>query len=131
MAVGGSILIIVWHVLSNEHARDNDLGSDYYDTKINPQRRVRNHVRELRALATPSPSALPPDKPSTTDLDGPNHRPSIQARVVILDFRISSGRGRCGLPGRAPSMPGAIESTDRRARRSRGFWRPRRPALAG
>ena len=50
VAVGRSILIIVWHLLSDEHARFTDLGSDYYDRRTNPQRRVRNHVRELQAL---------------------------------------------------------------------------------
>jgi transposase len=50
VAVGRSILMIVWALLSEDNARFADLGSDYYDSRTNPQRRVRNHVRELQAL---------------------------------------------------------------------------------
>lgn len=50
VAVGRSILMIVWALLSEDDARFADLGSDYYDSRTNPQRRVRNHVRELQAL---------------------------------------------------------------------------------
>jgi transposase len=60
VAVGRSTLIIIWHLLSDDQARYNNLGSTYYDSKINPHRRVRNHVRELQALGytvTLSPAA--------------------------------------------------------------------------
>ena len=30
--------------------RSNDLGSGYYDARINPERKKRNHIRELEAL---------------------------------------------------------------------------------
>ena len=50
VAVGRSILMIVWALLSDEDAHYVDLGSTYYDSRTNPQRRVRNHVRELQAL---------------------------------------------------------------------------------
>jgi transposase len=50
VAVGRSILMIVWALLSDDDARFVDLGPDYYDSRANPQRRVRNHVRELQAL---------------------------------------------------------------------------------
>jgi transposase len=50
VAVGRSILTIVWVLLSDADARYVDLGTDYYDSRTNPQRRVRNHVRELQAL---------------------------------------------------------------------------------
>ncbi len=42
--------MIVWALLSDEDAHFVDLGSGYYDFRTNPQRRVRNHVRELQAL---------------------------------------------------------------------------------
>lgn len=60
VAVGRSILIIIWHLLSEQGTRYVDLGSGYYDSETNPQRRVRNHVRELQALGytvTLSPAA--------------------------------------------------------------------------
>src|SRR3954453_8472174 len=50
VAVGRSILTIVWQLLSDEDTHFVDLGSGYYDSRTNPQRRVRNHVRELQAL---------------------------------------------------------------------------------
>jgi transposase len=50
VAVGRSILIIVWYLLSDPDARFHDLGADFYDTRINPERRKRNHIRQLEAL---------------------------------------------------------------------------------
>jgi transposase len=50
VAVGRSILMIVWHLLSDDEARFVDLGSDYYESRVNLNRRTRNHVRELQAL---------------------------------------------------------------------------------
>jgi transposase len=50
VAVGRSILVIVWHLLSDPNARYQDLGSDFYDTRIGPERKKRNHVRQLEAL---------------------------------------------------------------------------------
>jgi transposase len=60
VAVGRSILVIVWALLSDDNAHFVDLGSDYYNVHTNPQRKVRNHVRELQALGymvTLSPAA--------------------------------------------------------------------------
>ena len=50
VAVGRSILVIVWHLLGDDNAHFRDLGSDYYDSRINPERKKRNHIRELQAL---------------------------------------------------------------------------------
>jgi len=50
VAVGRSILVIVWHLLSDPETRYHDLGSGYYDSRINPERKKRNHIRELEAL---------------------------------------------------------------------------------
>jgi transposase len=50
VAAGRSILVIVWHLLSDPDARYRDLGSDFYDTRIGPDRKKRNHVRQLEAL---------------------------------------------------------------------------------
>jgi transposase len=50
VAVGRSVLIIVWHLLSDPDAHYQDLGPDYYDTHTNQQRAKRNHVRQLEAL---------------------------------------------------------------------------------
>ncbi|MFI7232485.1 IS110 family transposase [Nonomuraea angiospora] len=50
VAVGRSILTIVWHLLSDPNARFIDLGAAFYDTRIGPERKKRNHVRQLEAL---------------------------------------------------------------------------------
>lgn len=50
VAVGNSILTIVWHLLSDPDARFHDLGADYYDTRINAERRARNLATALEAV---------------------------------------------------------------------------------
>jgi transposase len=50
VAVGRSILVIVWHLLSDPTVRYCDLGPGFYDTRVNAERRKRNHVRQLEAL---------------------------------------------------------------------------------
>jgi transposase len=50
VAVGNSILTIVWHLLSDPDARFHDLGADYYETRINTERRARNLAAALEAV---------------------------------------------------------------------------------
>jgi transposase len=50
VAVGRSVLTIIWHLLSDPEARFHDLGADSYDTHTNTERRKRNHIRQLEAL---------------------------------------------------------------------------------
>ena len=50
VAVGRSILVIVWAMLSDDDAHFIDLGPDHYATRTNPERKVRQHIRELQAL---------------------------------------------------------------------------------
>jgi transposase len=50
VAVGRSILVIVWHLLADPTARFHDLGADFYDTRSNADRKKRNHIRQLEAL---------------------------------------------------------------------------------
>ena len=47
-ATGRSMLVIIWHLLAGTPYAE--LGSDSYDTRINPERRKRNHIRQLEAL---------------------------------------------------------------------------------
>jgi transposase len=49
-AVGRSILIIIWHLLSDPEARFADLGPDWHDTHTDRDRKIQAHVRQLRAL---------------------------------------------------------------------------------
>ncbi|HYO17677.1 MAG TPA: IS110 family transposase [Dermatophilaceae bacterium] len=50
VAVGRSILTIIWYLLQDDTAYFRDLGPGYYDSRINPERKRRNHIRELEAL---------------------------------------------------------------------------------
>jgi hypothetical protein len=50
VAVGRSILVIVWHLLANDDATFTDLGPDYFTRHLNPDRQKRNHIRQLEAL---------------------------------------------------------------------------------
>jgi transposase len=50
VAVGRSILVIIWHLLADPDARYRDLGPDYVRQRTDPQRRTRSHVRQLEAL---------------------------------------------------------------------------------
>jgi transposase len=60
VAVGRSILVIVWHLLSDEQAVFNDLGADHFTRHVNSETKKRNHIRQLEALGynvTLSPAA--------------------------------------------------------------------------
>lgn len=50
VAVGRSILTVIWHLLSEDDVRFHDLGSDFYDNRISPDRKKRNHIRQLESL---------------------------------------------------------------------------------
>ena len=50
MAVGRSILVIVWHLLADPTTRYHELGPGFYDSHVNAERAKRNHVRQLEAL---------------------------------------------------------------------------------
>jgi transposase len=50
VAVGRSVLTIVWHLFSNPETHFHDLGPDFYDNRIRPERRIRNHIRGLQDL---------------------------------------------------------------------------------
>ena len=50
VAVGRSVLVIVWHLLADEDTRFTDLGADHITRPINPDTKKRNHIRQLEAL---------------------------------------------------------------------------------
>jgi hypothetical protein len=84
VAVGRSILIIVWHLLSDPTVRYQDLGPGFYDTRINAERRKRTTSANSKRSATRSPSNPLPD---------PTHHP----------------RTRCLTPPITPPAPGAAQ----------------------
>lgn len=50
VAVGRSILVIIWQLLNDPDTRFVDLGPGFFEAHINAGRRVRTHVRELQSL---------------------------------------------------------------------------------
>ena len=50
VAVGRSILVIIWHLLADPRAQFHDLGPGFYAARIDPERRKRTHIRQLEEL---------------------------------------------------------------------------------
>ena len=50
VATGNAVLTIVYHLLSDPEARFTDLGAEYYESRINKQRRARNLATQLEAI---------------------------------------------------------------------------------
>lgn len=50
VAVGRSMLTIIWHLLDDPTAEFTDLGPDFHDRRQGTDRRRREHVRQLEAL---------------------------------------------------------------------------------
>jgi transposase len=50
VAVGRSILVIVWHLLADPESTFHDLGPTFYHTRTGVDRTRRNHIRQLEAL---------------------------------------------------------------------------------
>ena len=51
VAIGRSILVIIWHLLADPSARFTDLGPNWhYDHDAVRDRKIRGHLRQLRAF---------------------------------------------------------------------------------
>jgi transposase len=50
VAVGRSILVIIWHLLASDDASFTDLGADHFTKHLDPDAKKRNHIRQLEAL---------------------------------------------------------------------------------
>jgi transposase len=50
VAVARSMLVVIWHLLADSEERFVDLGPDFYDNRVGPERKKHNHVRQLEAL---------------------------------------------------------------------------------
>ncbi len=50
VAVARSILVIIWHLLADPAARYADLGPGYYQARLDTDRKLRNHIRQIQAL---------------------------------------------------------------------------------
>ncbi len=50
VAVGRSLLVIIWHLLADPDVVYHELGADHYDRHVNTATKRRNHIRQLEAL---------------------------------------------------------------------------------
>src|SRR5262249_4813032 len=50
VAIARSILVIVWHLLSDPTIRFHDLGPGYHTTRVNTDRKIRSLVHQLEVL---------------------------------------------------------------------------------
>jgi len=50
VALGRSLLVIIWHLLSDPETRFEDLGADHYDRRVSTTAKKRSHIRGLEAL---------------------------------------------------------------------------------
>ena len=50
VAVARSILVIIWHLLKDPEARFTDLGHGYYQARLDTDRKLKNHIRQIQAL---------------------------------------------------------------------------------
>ncbi|MCM0679181.1 IS110 family transposase [Micromonospora phytophila] len=65
VAVGNSVLTIIWHVLSDPDTRYHDLGPGYHESRLNKHRRQRDLVRQLEHLTGQKVTLHPePDLPT-------------------------------------------------------------------
>jgi hypothetical protein len=42
--------VIIWHLLADPAARFTDLGPGWHDEQASRDRKIRNHLRQLKAL---------------------------------------------------------------------------------
>jgi transposase len=60
VALGNSVLTIVWHLLSDPNTHYQDLGPNYYESKISQRRRQRDLIRQLEHLTGQKVTLQPP-----------------------------------------------------------------------
>ena len=64
VAVARSILVVAWQLLTDPTSRFHDLGAEFYDNRVQPERRKLNHIRQLEALRLPGhPHPPSPQRP--------------------------------------------------------------------
>jgi transposase len=44
------VALIIWHLLRNPQARFTDLGYGYYQARLDTDRKLKNHIRQIQAL---------------------------------------------------------------------------------
>ena len=87
VAVARSILVIVWHLLSNPGAHFHDLGSDYYTNRIAPSRRPATTSANSKRSATRSPSNQSPKTKHSLTLITPRRHRYFRVRRLRIAIR--------------------------------------------
>jgi transposase len=65
VAVGNSMLTVIWHLLAHPDARFRDLGVDFYETHVNQRRRERSLISQLEQISGKKVTlTLRPDQPA-------------------------------------------------------------------
>ena len=65
VAVGNSMLTIIWHLLSDPTTCYRDLGADFYETHVNQRRRERSLISQLEQITGKKVALQPgPDQPA-------------------------------------------------------------------
>jgi transposase len=65
VAVGNSMLTVIWHLLSDPTREYRDLGVDLYETQVNRQRRQRNLIAQLEQITGKKVALQPrPEQPA-------------------------------------------------------------------
>jgi len=60
VAVGNSLLTIIWHLLSDPDSHYRDLGPDFYETHVNQRRRERSLINQLEQITGKKVTLRPP-----------------------------------------------------------------------
>ena len=93
VAVGRSVLTIIWHLLSHPHTHFNDLGADFYNSRTDTSHKKRRHMRELEALGFRvilEPVTQPTAASLRHTLDLSRLRRDAAARPLTHDFGLES-----------------------------------------
>jgi len=65
VAVGNSMLTIIWHLLADPDTHYRDLGADFYETHINQRRRERSLISQLEQITGKKVTLQPaPQRPA-------------------------------------------------------------------
>ena len=84
VAIGRSMLVIIWHLLEDPEARFVDLGADHFTRNVNTEAKKRTHIRQLEASATQPPSNPQSDRLPQQTVPAP---PGVDACPLTLHFR--------------------------------------------
>lgn len=76
VAIGRSVLVIIWHLLQDPEARFHGLGPGHFSYRVNPDASKRNHLRQLEApgyTVTSDPVPLRPTGRATLPTPHTSH----------------------------------------------------------